>query len=365
MLVRIAVFNVWELGRNKLDQVDEAGRGTNPQLKGAAEVIQRMRPDVLFVNEIDFDPDERVNARLFVERYLAVGQGGQEPIDYPHIFFESVNTGFPTGIDMNRDGETDGPEDAYGFGRYPGQYGMALLSAWPIDTANARTFQKLLWKDQPGNLMPDGRDGKPDFYGPEQVEIFRLSSKSHWDVPVKIGSHTIHVLAAHPTPMVFDGDEDRNGRRNFDEIRMWADYLSGGEAASYLFDDTGERRSLSPDASFVIMGDLNADPFNDTAPYGKTAISQLLDHPRVADPMPRSAGAVTSERPYDGPKDTRTSEWGRIDYVLPSRDLYVADAGVFWPAPEDPLSSLVARDESSSDHRMVWIDVVLGDLFEK
>lgn len=357
--VRVAVFNIFELGRDKLDQVDAAGRGASPQLRGAAEIVQRVRPDVLLVNEIDYDAGEGVNAQLFLERYVGVGQGGLEPVDYLHVFFEPVNTGVATGIDMNRDGDTAGPEDAYGFGRYPGQYGMALYSRYPIDRDAARTFQKLLWRDQPGNLMPDGEEGKPAFYGPEQTAIFRLSSKSHWDVPLKIGERTLHLLASHPTPQVFDGEEDRNGRRNFDEIRLWADYLTGGEAASYLRDDQGRRGGLAPDASFVILGDLNADPFTDEGPYGVPAVRQLLDHSRVRDPQPRGAGGTSAERAYPGAAETRTSEWGRLDYVLPSRDLEVRGSAVFWPAPGDPLHRLVARPEASSDHRLVWVDLGL------
>ena len=68
----------------------------------------------------------------------------------------------------------------------------------------------------------------------------RLSSKSHWDVPVTVGAHTVHVLASHPTPPTFDGPEDRNGRRNHDEIRFWADYISSLRSG-YIVDDAGRR----------------------------------------------------------------------------------------------------------------------------
>jgi 3-phytase len=37
-------------------------------------------------------------------------------------------------------------DDALGFGAFPGQFGMALFSKYPIDTAAIRTFQTfLLW----------------------------------------------------------------------------------------------------------------------------------------------------------------------------------------------------------------------------
>ncbi len=346
--VRIAVFNVWELSREKLDQVDEHGRGTHPQLRAAAEVIQRVRPDVMLLNEIDFDA-EAGNVQRFIDRYLAKSQADQEPIVYPHVVFEPVNTGVPSGLDFSNDGDTDDPEDAWGFGRYPGQYGMALLSQFPVDHDAIRTFRRLRWITMPGGLIPDGRDGRPAWYGQSTAVAFRLSSKSHWDVPVNLGNATLHLLASHPTPPVFDGDEDRNGRRNFDEIRLWKDYLSGGSAATYVVDDVGNQGGLDPDASFVILGDLNAAP-GAASPYGTPAVAQLLDHPRIRDPRPQAAGFPASEA-------RKTSKYGRIDYVLPSHDLAVRDAGVFRPAADSPLGRLIEGETRASDHWLVWVDI--------
>ncbi|MEM8933326.1 MAG: endonuclease/exonuclease/phosphatase family protein, partial [Acidobacteriota bacterium] len=51
--LRVAVFNVWELSAQKVD-------GGAPQLAAAAEIVQRTRPDILLVNEIDFDSEARV-----------------------------------------------------------------------------------------------------------------------------------------------------------------------------------------------------------------------------------------------------------------------------------------------------------------
>ena len=50
----------------------------------------------------------------------------------------------------------------------------------------------------------------------------------------------------------------------------------------------------------------------------------------------------------------------RVDYLLPSSDLEVCASGVFWPTSSDAEFALVNDDvESSSDHRLVWIDVAL------
>ncbi len=356
--LRFATFNIWELSREKLDRFDpESGRGTDPQLLAATTILQRVRPDVLLVNEIDFD-DARENARLFAERYLAFGQRGEAALSYPEVWFEPVNTGVPSGLDLNRDGQPSGPDDAWGYGRYPGQYGMALYSRVPIDRQAARTFQKFLWRDMPGHQMPDGTAGRADWYPAEIADQLRLSSKSHWDLPLRIGGRTVHVLASHPTPPVFDGPENRNGRRNHDEIRLWSDYISGGETGRYLIDDTGTRGGLPADQSFVVMGDLNADPDKGELLAGVAPIRQLLDHPRIQDPRPTSRGGLAAKR--DIPREqaaAATSNWGRLDYVLPSRDLQVVASGVFWPAADEPLADLVGLDRRSSDHRLVWVDI--------
>lgn len=362
VMVRFATFNVEQLSREKLDRVDARGRGIDPQLMAAAEIVQRVQPVVLLLNEIDFD-EGRENPRLFVERYLKVPQGGQQAIDFPYVFFEPSNTGVLSPFDFDRDGRVSLPEDGWGFGHYPGEYAMALLSRFPIDAAAARTFRELRWSAVPGHRIPDGTDGQPAWYPPDVAAGMRLSSKSHWDVPITLAGTVVHVLASHPTPPVFDGPEDRNGRRNFDEIRLWADYLTGGEAAAWIVDDAGRRGGLDPEAPFVVLGDLNADPWSGESlsdESGKRAIWQLLDHPRVQDPRPAGEGGRHVEREYAGPPEGRTNEWGRLDYVLPSADLELASAGIFWPASDDPLARLVDGDTAASDHHLVWVDLRLA-----
>ena len=178
--------------------------------------------------------------------------------------------------------------------------------------------------------------------------MFRLSSKSHWDVPVDVNGSTVHVLAAHPTPPTFDGPEDRNGTRNHDEIRFWADYVTPGKASRYIRDDEGVTGGLKPGESFVILGDQNADPVDGDST--QHAIDQLLDHPRITDPLPTSAGGPEAailqgganlthvgDPAYDTADFADTAPGNlRADYVLPSRDLEVLDAGVFWPVQADP-----------------------------
>jgi hypothetical protein len=53
------------------------------QARNVAEVIQRAHPDVVLVNEFDFDPEA---ARLFAENFLAVSQNGAPAQRYPYRY---------------------------------------------------------------------------------------------------------------------------------------------------------------------------------------------------------------------------------------------------------------------------------------
>ncbi len=388
--VRFATFNAslnrgtaGELLRHLSDpSADDVYRR---QIRNGAEVVQRVRPDVLLVNE--FDPLQNGDVgvspgpeNLFRSNFLEVGQMGATPIDYDHAFIAASNTGVFSGKDLNGDGvvgATPGTaayaNDAYGFGFFPGQFGMVVYSRYPIVYDEVRTFRKFLWKDMPGNLMPT------TFYSPDEVEILRLSSKSHWDVPIQIGRKTVHFLVSHPTPPVFDGPEDRNGRRNHDEIRFWADYITPAKS-SYIYDDEGQRGGLKPGELFVIAGDQNSDPLDGDSVPG--SIQQLLEHPLVnGKRTPESAGAVEATRLQGGINATHKSDPRfdtadfadtapgnlRADYVLPRKNLQLVAAGVFWPLQSDPLFRLTGIFDfptwgavggfPTSDHRSVWIDV--------
>lgn len=360
--VRFATYNVslYSTEPGGLIARLEAG---DEDARRIAAVIQRQRPDVLLLNEFDYDAEHRA-ANLFQRDYLEVGQHGEQPIRYPYRYLAPVNTGVPSGLDLDRDGRSDGPADAWGFGHQPGQYGMLVLSRHPIDAAAVRSFQHFLWKDLPDALEPQVPDTGAPWYPPEVWEQLRLSSKSHWDVPVDTPLGRVHFLVSHPTPPVFDGPEDRNGRRNHDEIRLWAEYISG-QPLAWLYDDAGRRGGLDRDALFVIAGDLNADPLDGDSVPG--AIQQLLDHPRVLRyPPPRSEGAVVAAQAageanlaHRGEHAHDTGNFGprvgnlRIDYVLPSVGLQVRDSGVFWPRPDEPGYDWTL----ASDHHMVWADV--------
>ena len=377
--VRFASFNVSLNGFSADDLVQQLSDPSNAQAKAVAEILQRTRPDVVLLNEFSYvEGGAAIDA--FRENFLEVAQGDQQPIDYPYVFIAPSNTGIPSSLDLNNDGSVGGPNDAFGFGFFPGQFGMALLSRYPIAEDYVRTFQNFLWKDMPGALLPDdpATEASADWYSEEELEAFRLSSKSHWDIPIRVGKRFVHVLASHPTPPVFDDPPtfpegvDFNGRRNHDEIRFWADYVHPNFFRSlYIYDDAGRRGGLFPLSLFVIMGDQNADPFDGDST--DEAILQLTDNRRInTRNTPASPGGVEAAERDGGANDDHvgnpafdTADFAdgapgnlRVDYVLPVRRLKIVDSGVFWPTSDDPAFDLVGTFPfPSSDHRLVWADV--------
>ena len=249
---------------------------------------------------------------------------------------------------------------------------MVLLSHYPILTEEVRTFRKFLWRDMPSARLPDDSEEQPDgdWYSTEVLEKFPLSSKSHWDVPIDVCGRRVHLLVSHPTPPIFDGPEDRNGRRNHDEIRFWVDYITPG-AGDYIYDDHGGEGGLAPTESFVIMGDLNGDPHDG---QGSEGIRALLANPRLAkDVPPESDGGEQFSKLQGGANDSHAGNPRhdtldasdkpgpgnlRLDYVLPASSLKAVASGVFWPKNSDSWFALVGTYPfPSSDHRLVWVDV--------
>lgn len=354
--LRVATFNT-SLFRDQANGLADQLEGASPQADEVARILARINPDVVLLNEFDWD-NEGLGIARFQERFLE--PAGLEPFNF--VFIASSNTGLPSGFDLDQNGEVvtmPGSQaygnDSFGFGLFEGQYSFVVLSRFPI--TSTREFKEFLWSDMPDSLLPT------DYYG-EASDALRLSSKNHVDITVDVAGVPVHVLASHPTPPSFDGPENRNGRRNHDEIRLWLDYINN---ESYLVDDSGTQGGLG-DEAFVIMGDLNSDPKDGDSERG--ALLGLLGHPKVQDPEPKSDGAVAKAEEdgrandsHEGDPAFDTADFSdnqvgnlRVDYVLPSTHFEIIESSVFWPAEGGEGAEL----RQPSDHRLVWVDLYLN-----
>ena len=327
--IRIATYHT-ELSRKGpgllLRDID---RGEDAQIAAVIAVIADVQPDILVLQGVDYDY-ELMALKALRTRLEEAG------ILYPYIFARAPNIGVPSGADFDGDGRLGEPEDAHSYGWYAGEGGQAILSRFAVQDDAARDFAQMLWADMPSPLWP-----------PEPMpgqEVQRLSRAGHWIVPLDVAGVPLTLMSFHATTPVFDGPEDRNGRRNHDEILFWRYYLDGAFGGA-------------PKGPFVIAGNANLDPVDGEG--RKTAIQVLLGDTRVQDPKPRSERVETTPGHKGDPKlDTVT--WPgvgslRVSYVLPSADLQVVDAGVHWPLEGDAA----VRAQAASRHRLVWVDIAL------
>lgn len=326
--LRIATFNTELTRKGPGLLLRDIERGEDPQVQAVITVIAQNQPDILALQGIDWDYDNLALAAL--EHQLALAGA-----PYPHLFALQPNSGLASPLDLDGDDKFGGPGDSQGYGAYTGQAGLAVLSRLPIRTADVVDLTPFLWHDLPNASLPQYPDGKP-FPSLQAQAAQRLSSTAHWALPIDLPSgSSLTLLTFHAAPPLFDGAEGRNRRRNTDELRLWQNYLSGRLPAEFL----------PPQGPFVLAGDANLDPTRGRG--DRQVIRQLLQDPRLQDPQPRSATGQLNTVSWPSAGDMR------VDYVLPSRDITVVEAGVVWPEGGDSPAAIASR------HRLVWVDIVL------
>lgn len=303
-------------------------KGEDPQIAAISDAITAAAPDILLLTDFDYDLDG-LALSAFANTLQVAGE------NYPYSFTARPNTGLQTGLDLDGDGYFGDARDGQGYGRFNGDGGMAILSKYPIDPAAVRDLSTFLWRDLAGATLPQ-IDGKP-FPSAEAIAIQRLSTTGHWIVPITLpNGGQVTLMAWSATPPVFDGDEDRNGLRNRDELRLW-ETIIGAEAPSH----------------FVVIGNANLDPVDGQG--RPDAMANFLQNPAIQDPAPRSLGATqAADTAHKGDPATDTADWDgeipgnlRVSYVLPSADWSVSDSGVYWPIGET----------LAGPHHLVWVDL--------
>lgn len=292
------------------------------QSEAAIAVMVAGAADVLVLGDIDWDYDW-AGLRALQAKLSAAGR------DYPYLAFPKPVGGLDSGFDLDGDGRLREREDSLGYGRFTGDNGVAVLSRLPL--GEVRDHHSLLWATRAdlSGLVPPGAEA-----------VVPLASAALWEVEVA-GLTVVPFVLSAP---VFDGREDRNGKRNRDQI------LFLQERAQAL-----ERP--------VLIGRGNLDPVDGDG--WRAVMARLLRDPALQDPEPRSIGGAQAPNPADHrgdpALDTAAWPWGprgpgplRVDYILPGRGLMVRDAGVLWPQPEDAMAETL---EQSGANRLIWVEL--------
>ena len=290
--------------------------GRDPQAEAALAVIAHVDADVILLGDVDWDAGGAGVAAL---RARLAGLG----LNYPHVVARRPNAGAPSGADLDGNGRLGEARDALGYGRFMGDSGIVLLSRAPLGPVT--DWSAVPWDG--GDLVPEGI-------------VLPVATVAQWAVPVA-GTDLVLVTLAAGTP-VFDGPEDRNGRRNAAELAL-AHALATEVAMA--------------GGAPVLLGRANVDPMDGQG--RRDAMGALLGDPLLRDPRPRGGGGGGDGHRGDPALDTAAWEGPgplRVDYVLPSASLEVLRARVVWPAPADPFAAVV---DAAGPGRAVWVDVVI------
>jgi hypothetical protein len=342
---------------------DDVQRSDHRRLTRAAAQIQALSPDILFISGLAYDQTGQ-NARRFVTNYLSRPQADTLSGRSYRTVMLPVNTGDTRGAERILVRTVHAASVSVAPSSDAISTVQQALPAPPTDSASEgmalfvhpdltvlrdsiRTFRRFLWSQMPGAARPRDRYSGATWHTDETWQTLRLSSRSHWDVPVQTAEGTVlHVLASHPAVPTRDGAAQRSDRRNHDEIRFWVDYLND---AAYIEDDSSHGGGLEEGAAFVLVGRLNADPDDDN--IFRAAVRALLSHDRVKDVTPRASEAGRTAGSTLRPE--ATARWGgRVDYVFPSSGLTVDTSGVRRPVPDTAAVPV-------SDHFPVWVDLRL------
>ncbi len=331
-MLRIATWNPELVRRGPGLLLQSIRDRDDPQVAAVVAVLVRLDADVVVLTGVDYDYAQ--SALTALQDDLA-----KAGAPYPHALALRPNTGVQTGLDLDGNGASGEARDAQGFGRFAGSAGIAVLSRFPL--GQPRDFSTLLWRDLPGaDLPPDMTDAA------RAVQL--LSTSGHFEVPLTYGDgKSLRLLTWYATPPVFDGPEDRNGRRNHDEAAFWLQLLDG------------DLPFPPPEAPFVLLGQSSLDPVDGDGLHG--AITALLSHPALQDPMPQGENLHDDTGQKGDPLlDTAFYDKGlgglRVDVLLPQTGLGVTATGVFWPSQSDPFTATLT---AASHHRPVWADVIL------
>lgn len=358
---RIAQFNLRELSTDKIVAT------SHPQVDAAAKIVARFHPDVVCLNEMQFDianvptsgmpgaksakPGTFSTAESNATRIAARIAAENPEAIYPYALITVGNSGFAWSGPRP---STEPGSDWYslrGWGEYRGRFNTIVLSKFPIVTDQVRIITDVAWDAIPKNSIAQMKTDT----GLDVPAGYPVFEKSLNVIPLDIHGKTTYLVMSHPTAPAF---WSINPYRHEDELRALALFLDGQLPGV---------ESVPQGSPFVLIGDLNADPEEGDSRPG--AIARVLAHDRLEPWFPEGAGTMGKNPTFntyvsgcgkgDGSSvgDPSSRFQMQIDYILPSKEIGRAQGGaVFFPnrAESQEDFDLACR---ASDHMFLYVDL--------
>ena len=246
------------------------------------------------------------------------------------------NTGIPSGFDLNNNGVVGGPDDAFGFGFFPGQFGMAVYSQLPDPHRRGPHLPEVPLEGHAGRAPAR----RPRDAGAGRLVLARRARRLPPVVEEPLGRPDPDRRQGRPLPgEPSDAAGLRRPRGPQRHPQLRRDPLLGrlhhtrSRAPLHLRRRRRHRVASSAGALFVIAGDQNSDPLDGDSIPG--SIQQLLEHPLVNAKRLRERRARSQQAALQGGanpthrSDPRfdTADFAdnapgnlRADYVLPREE---------------------------------------------
>ena len=229
----------------------------------------------------------------------------------------------------------------------------------------------------PGALLPDdpATPAPADWYSPAELDVFRLSSKSHWDLPILIGRQG-RALPDEPSDAAGLRRRRRTGTARGTSTRSASGPTTSRPArGGYIYDDAGRSGGLEPGIAVRDRRRPELRPARRRQHPGRDPATARAPARQHDSSTPASPGAVEQNALQGGVNLThrsdpklrhrrlrrrRTAATCGPTTCCRGRTCTSSTRGVFWPLMADPLFRLVGVFPfPTSDHRLVWVDVRL------
>jgi len=383
--VRVVHYNVKELDSVKLKQ-----GLSHKQVSAAMNVIRKLKPDFLSINEMQYDLKS-----VPTKEFKSVGKNMNKVMDLLNLGWSTTDVGFGpanTGtLALKLPGTSDYTTntlkrelaDPVNFGVFPAEYSAGGATRFPVVK---RIIEKnIRWTEfNPQRDLSTFKDtnGKP--LDAKTIELF---DKNFMDMVVQIGNKEVHFVLLHTVPSHdFDNAGSPNSARNADQLAFLEWYLTG--ETNVKVPANLKIKPLKPTDLFVAMGDWNVDA-RKVEISGAQVLQSLFKKTKLW--MDYSKMQFTYEsQPFYLPSFNE-----QLDYIVTSNsnEIRIVDGGVYAPfarqergcdLSKEPkalnkantvvsyrdvktkktcyaeVSADYAEIKTASDHRPLWVDLEIN-----